>query len=69
MPTLDALRPSTPDVANFTSASRQNETWVPVTKFKHGKWKVKWTKYRRPWNGEQDDDDQQVNSEYGYNDH
>jgi len=65
--TLDALGSSNPDVANFTSASRQNETWVPVTKLKHRKWKVKWTKYHRPWNGEQDDVGQQVNSEYGYN--
>src|SRR4051794_36676896 len=66
--TLDALGSSNPEVANFTPAPRQNETWVPLTKFKHGKWKVKWKKYLRPWNGERGDDDQQVNSEYSYND-
>ena len=27
--------------------SRPYETWMPVTKFKHGKWKMKWKKYYR----------------------
>jgi hypothetical protein len=32
---------------------------MPVTKFKHGKWKVKWKKSQRPLG----DEDRQVNSE------
>ena len=63
--TVDALSSSNPEVANF--ASRQNESWVPVTKFKHGKWKVKWKKYHRPWDGEHGDEDQQANSGYSWN--
>jgi peptidoglycan hydrolase-like protein with peptidoglycan-binding domain len=66
MPTLDALSSSDADLANFTP-SRLYETWVPVTKFKHGKWKVKWKKYHRPWGDDHGDEDQQANSEYGSN--
>jgi hypothetical protein len=25
-------------------APRHDETWMPIMKFKHGKWKVKWKK-------------------------
>ena len=69
--TLDALGPSAADFAYSASASRPYETWMPVRKFKHGKWKVKWKKYHRPWVGEDDDEARQANSEYewhGYND-
>ena len=69
--TLDALELSDTDLAYVAPPSRLYETWVPVTKFKHGEWKTKWKKYRRPWGGQQGDEDQQANSIYGaqgYND-
>jgi peptidoglycan hydrolase-like protein with peptidoglycan-binding domain len=45
--TLNALGLSDANLASMEPAARQYETWVPVTKFKHGKWKVKWKKYHR----------------------
>jgi peptidoglycan hydrolase-like protein with peptidoglycan-binding domain len=45
--TLNALGLSNEKLASLQPAARQYETWVPVTKFKHGKWKVKWKKYHR----------------------
>jgi hypothetical protein len=48
---------------NSVSASRSNESWMPVTKFKHGKWIVKWKKYHRPFSGEDGDEDRQANSD------
>src|SRR5438128_8541478 len=42
--TLDALGVSADNLAFLGPAPRANETWVPITKFKHGKWKVKWKK-------------------------
>ena len=47
--TVKALGSSDTDFASLAPASRSNETWMPVTKFKHGKWKVKWKKYHRPF--------------------
>ena len=44
---LDALGLSTENLASVVPASRAYQTWVPVTKFKHGKWKVKWKKVHR----------------------
>jgi len=44
--TLNALGISDANLASMEPAARQYETWVPVTKFNHGKWKVKWKKYR-----------------------
>jgi peptidoglycan hydrolase-like protein with peptidoglycan-binding domain len=67
METLDALGSSDADVAYSAPASRAYEGWIPVTKFKHGKWKVKWKKYHRSWGGEDGDKDRQTNSEYGWN--
>ena len=67
MKTLNALGLSDADFAYAAPASRLNQSWVPVTKFKHGKWKVKWKQYHRPWGGEHGDDDQQASSEYGLN--
>jgi len=67
METLSALGLSDTDLAYAAPASRPNQTWVPVTKFKHGKWKVKWKQYHRPRGGEPGDDDQQASSEYGLN--
>src|SRR5437867_3749728 len=40
--TLGALGLSGENMAYLEPATRLNETWVPVTKFKHGKWKAKW---------------------------
>ena len=62
--TVKALGLSGTEFADSAPASRGNETWMPVTKFKHGKWKVKWKKSHRPLGGE---DDQQANSEPGWN--
>ena len=45
--TLDALGLSTENLASVAPASRAYQTWVPVTKFKHGRWKVKWKKVHR----------------------
>src|SRR5438128_3009991 len=45
--TLDLLGPSSENFASLGSAPRAYETWVPITKFKHGKWKVKWKKLHR----------------------
>jgi len=64
MTTLDALGLSNPNIAYTQPAPRQYETWIPVTKFKHGQWKVKWKKYHRPLGNEDGDEDQQANSEY-----
>ena len=41
METLNALGLSDADLAYTAPTSRLNQAWVPVTKFKHGKWKVK----------------------------
>ena len=46
--TLNALELSEANLAYLNPVPRQNERWVPVTKFRHGRWKVKWKKYREP---------------------
>ncbi len=45
--TLNALGLSDSNLAYLEPAPRSSEAWVPVTKFKHGKWKVKWKKSSR----------------------
>ncbi len=45
--TLNALGLSDANLAYLQPTPRSYETWVPVTKFKHGKWKVKWKKLHR----------------------
>jgi peptidoglycan hydrolase-like protein with peptidoglycan-binding domain len=50
--TLNALGLSNENLAYLEPAPRSDQTWVPVTKFKHGKWKVKWKKVHR----DQDDE-------------
>jgi peptidoglycan hydrolase-like protein with peptidoglycan-binding domain len=47
--TINALGSSGTEFADSAPASRGDETWIPVTKFKHGRWKVKWKKYHRSW--------------------
>ena len=42
--TLNALGLSNEKLASLQPAPRQDETWMPIMKFKHGKWKVKWKK-------------------------
>jgi peptidoglycan hydrolase-like protein with peptidoglycan-binding domain len=65
--TVKALGSSDADLAYLTPTPRQYETWIPVTKFKHGKWKVKWKKAHRPFGGEDGDEDRQATSEPGWN--
>ena len=65
--TVKALGSSDADFAYLAPATRGYETWMPVRKFKHGKWKVKWKRYHRPFGGEDGDEDQQANSEPGWN--
>lgn len=67
METVKALGSSDADLANLTQTPRQYETWMPVTKFKHGKWKVKWKKAHRPSGSDDGDEDRQANSEPGWN--
>ena len=64
--TVKALGVSGTEFADSAPASRGNELWMPVTKFKHGKWKVKWKKYHRSLGGE-DGDDRQANGEPDWN--
>jgi peptidoglycan hydrolase-like protein with peptidoglycan-binding domain len=65
--TVKALGSSDTNFADSPPASPGYETWMPVTKFKHGKWKVKWKKYHRSLGGEDGDEDRQANSEPGWN--
>jgi peptidoglycan hydrolase-like protein with peptidoglycan-binding domain len=45
--TVEALGLSNANLAYFDPTHRSREVWVPITKFKHGKWKVKWKKSHR----------------------
>jgi len=65
--TVKALGASDADFRYSASVSAANEIWMPVTKFKHGKWKVKWKKSHRPFGGEDGDEDQQANSGAAWN--
>ena len=65
--TVKALGSSNAEFAYSAQASSGNETWMPVTKFKHGKWKVKWKRYHRPFGGQNGDEERQANSEPGWN--
>lgn len=67
MHTLEALGSSDADFAYLAPASRGYETWMPVRKFKHGKWKAKWKRYDRSFPGEDGDEARQGNSERGWN--
>jgi peptidoglycan hydrolase-like protein with peptidoglycan-binding domain len=61
--TVKLLGSSDADFAYSAPASLGYETWMPVTKFKNGKWKMKWKRYHRSFG----DEDRQVNSEPGRN--
>jgi peptidoglycan hydrolase-like protein with peptidoglycan-binding domain len=65
MQTLDALRSSDADLAYGRPEAGLNEAWIPVRKFKQGKWKVKWKKYQREQGDEPGDEDRQANTVYG----
>jgi peptidoglycan hydrolase-like protein with peptidoglycan-binding domain len=67
METLEALGSSNADFADLAPAPRGYETWMPVRKFKHGKWKVTWKRYHRPFDGEDGDEGRQATSEPGWN--
>jgi peptidoglycan hydrolase-like protein with peptidoglycan-binding domain len=56
--TLDALGLSGADLADAAPTATLNEAWMPVRKFKHGKWKVKWKKHDRGAGDEYADEDQ-----------
>jgi peptidoglycan hydrolase-like protein with peptidoglycan-binding domain len=61
--TLNALGLSDQNITSFESAPRPNQTWIPVTKYKHGRWQAKWKKYQRDEGEEYGDGDA---GEYGH---
>jgi peptidoglycan hydrolase-like protein with peptidoglycan-binding domain len=66
MSTLNALGLSNENLAYLEPARRTSEVWVPITKFKHGKWKVKWKKYHRE-NGDEYNDDGGIKDDIEWN--
>src|SRR5262249_30356528 len=58
--TLEALGSYDQDLAYSAPASGGYEAWMPVRKFKHGKWKVKWKRYQRPFGSDDDEENRQV---------
>jgi peptidoglycan hydrolase-like protein with peptidoglycan-binding domain len=66
MSTLNALGLSNQNLAYLEPARRSSEVWVPITKFKHGKWKMKWKKYHRE-NGNEYGGDRDLNEDIGWN--
>ena len=65
--TLDALGSSDADFAYTAPTSPGYETWMPVRKFKHGKWKMKWKRYHRPFGNDDGDEERQATSQSGRN--
>ena len=65
--TLEAFGSSDSDFAFSAPAPRGYETWMPVKKFKHGKWKMKWKRYSRPSDGENGDEERQANRDAAWN--
>ena len=61
MSTINALGISDRNLPSMRSTPRQYEAWVPITKFKHGKWKVKWKKFHRDEGDEYRDEDRGEN--------
>jgi len=66
MSTLNALGLSTENMAYLQTRHPSSQVWVPITKFKHGKWKVKWKKYHRE-NGDEYGDDRGIKDDIGWN--
>jgi peptidoglycan hydrolase-like protein with peptidoglycan-binding domain len=67
MSTLGALGLSNANLAYLEPASRPSEVWIPITKFKHGKWKVKWKKYHRGNGDDYPDEERAKNSDSWWN--
>jgi peptidoglycan hydrolase-like protein with peptidoglycan-binding domain len=68
MSTLEALGLSNENFASLRPTPRSYDTWVPITKFKHGKWKVKWKRYHREDADEYGDNDRRENGDAWWND-
>jgi peptidoglycan hydrolase-like protein with peptidoglycan-binding domain len=64
--TLEALGSSDANFAYSAPGSAGYESWMPVRKFKNGKWKVKWKRYHRSFGGD-GDEDRQANSQPHWN--
>jgi hypothetical protein len=47
MTTVQTLGLSNANLAYFDPTHRSREVWASITKFKHGKWKMKWKKSHR----------------------
>jgi peptidoglycan hydrolase-like protein with peptidoglycan-binding domain len=69
MHTLDALGLSDMSFAYVAPPPSQDGTWIPVRKFKHGKWKVKWQKYHRDSGDEHADEAQRAYHGYRWQDY
>ena len=65
--TLEALGSYDVDFAYTAPRSPGYETWMPVRKFKDGKWKMKWKRYHRPFGSDDGDEDRQVNASSPWN--
>jgi peptidoglycan hydrolase-like protein with peptidoglycan-binding domain len=61
--TLNALDLPDRNLTYSEPPSRLYEMWIPTTKFKHGKWKVKWKKYHRQGRDEYDLKDREEDRE------
>jgi len=67
--TLDALQSSDANLGFVPSSPRRDQTWIPVRKFKHAQWMMKWKRYQRDWGDDVGDEAQQANSVYGAQDY
>src|SRR5262245_57647690 len=65
--TLEALGSSDANFAYSAPASGGYETWMPVRKFKNGKWKLKWKRYHRKFGDDGADEDRQANTDPAWN--
>ncbi len=66
MSTLNALGLTNENLAYLEPTRASSQVWVPITKFKHGKWKVKWKNYHRE-NGDDYGNDRGRNEDMGWN--
>jgi peptidoglycan hydrolase-like protein with peptidoglycan-binding domain len=62
--TVDALGLPDRQFAYSAPGSGTEDAWIPMTKFKHRKWKVKWKSYERPWGN---DEQRQANRDFSLN--
>src|SRR5262249_37137208 len=63
MQTLEALGSSDTNFVYLAPVPRGYETWMPVRKFKNGKWKMKWKRYYRSFAGQDGDEGRPENSQ------